>query len=81
MNHKSSYHGALLFDSKWLCCYTKPGGVISDIRNTCVGQDFQKLIETNGIKQISTTVGNPRSSSIAKRVHLTMGACYSADCA
>jgi hypothetical protein len=38
-----------------------------------VGQEFQEMLESYGIKPVNTTVRNPKSNGVIERVHLTMG--------
>jgi transposase InsO family protein len=38
-----------------------------------MGQEFQELLHSYGIKAVPTTVKNPRSNGVIERVHLTMG--------
>jgi hypothetical protein len=37
------------------------------------GQEIQELLDSYGIKPVSTTVRNPKSNGVIERVHLTMG--------
>jgi hypothetical protein len=73
IRNKTSYHIALLFDSEWLCCYPRPARVVYDNENEFVGQEFQELLESYGIKPVATTIRNPKSNGVVERVHLTMG--------
>jgi len=71
--NKTSYHVAILFDSTWLCHYPRPVRVVYDNGTKFVGQEFQELLQSYGIKPVPTTVRNPRSNGVVERVHLTMG--------
>ena len=71
--NKSSNHIALLFDSNWLCRYPRPAKVVFDNGTEFVGQEFQEMLESYGIKPVNTTVRNPKSNGVIERVHLTMG--------
>jgi transposase InsO family protein len=51
----------------------RPAKVVFDHAAEFTGQEFQKLLKSYGIKAVPTTVRNPRSNGIIKRVHLTMG--------
>jgi hypothetical protein len=73
IQNKTSYHIAILFDSEWLCRYPRPARVIFDNGSEFMGQEFQELLESYGIKPVPTTVKNPRSNGVIERVHLTMG--------
>jgi hypothetical protein len=71
--NKTSYHVSILFDSTWLCRYPRPARVVYDNGTEFVGQDFQELLQSYGIKPVPTTVRNPKSNGVIARVHLTMG--------
>ena len=71
--NKTSYHIAILFNSTWLCHYPRLARVIYDNGTEFTGQDFQELLDSYGIKAVSTTVRNPKSKGVIERVHLTMG--------
>ncbi len=71
--NKTSYHITILFDSEWLCRYPRPARVVYDNGNKFLGQEFQELLQSYGIKGVSTTVRNPRSNRVIERVYLTMG--------
>jgi hypothetical protein len=71
--NKSSYHISLLFDSKWPCRYPHPNRVVFDNGTEFTGGEFQELLNSYGIKAVSTTVRNPKSNRVIKRVHLNMG--------
>jgi len=73
IQNKTSYHIAILFDSEWLCRYPRPARVVYDNGSEFVGQEFQELLESYGIKPVATTVRNPRSNGVIERVHSTMG--------
>jgi hypothetical protein len=73
IKNKSSQHIALLFDSEWLCRYPRPARVVYDNGTEFTGQEFQDLLDSYGIKAVSTTVRNPKSNGVIERVHLTMG--------
>jgi ribosomal protein L21E len=73
INNETSLNIALLFDSEWLCRYPRPARVVYDNGAEFTGHEFQELLESYGIKPVSTTVRNPKSNGDIKRVHLTMG--------
>ena len=70
--NKTSYHISILFDGIWLCRYPCPARVVYDNGAEFVGQEFQELLQSYGIKPVPTTVRNPRSNGMVERVHLTM---------
>jgi hypothetical protein len=61
IHNKSSYHITLLFDSNWLCRYPQPAKVVFDNGTECVGQEFQEMLESYGIKPVNTTVRNQKA--------------------
>lgn len=65
---KSSYHIALLFDSEWLCHNPRPARVVYDNGNDFVGQEFQEMLESYGIKPVTMTIRNPKSNGVIERV-------------
>jgi hypothetical protein len=71
--NKTSYHIAILFDSIWLCRYPRPRKVIYDNGTEFVGQEFQELLVSYGIKPVPMTIRNPKSNGVVEHVHLTMG--------
>jgi hypothetical protein len=73
IRNKTSYHIALLFDSTWLCRYPRPARVVYDNGGEFVGNEFQEMLQSYGIKPIATTIRNPKSNGVIERVHLTMG--------
>jgi len=73
IQNKTSYHISILFDGIWLCRYPRPARVVYDNGAEFVGQEFQELLQSYGIKPVPTTVRNPRSNGVVERVHLTMG--------
>jgi transposase InsO family protein len=68
-----SYHISLLFDSEWLCYYPRPARVVYINGNEFIGQEYQEILDSYGIKPITTTNRNPKSNGVIERVHLTMG--------
>jgi len=51
----------------------RPARVVYDNGAEFTGQEFQELLDSYGIKAVSTTVRNPKSNGVIERVHLTMG--------
>ena len=64
---------ATLFDLEWLCRYPRPVRVRYDNGSEFLGQEFQEMLTSYGIKRQPTTVKNPQANAILERVHLTMG--------
>jgi hypothetical protein len=69
---KSSHHISLLFDSGWLCRYPRPNHVVFDNGTEFMGAEFQELLNSYGIKAVSTTVRNSKGNGVIEHVHLTM---------
>ena len=64
---------ARLFDREWLCRYPRPKKVVHDNGGEFTGFEFQEMLSSYGIEAAPTTIKNPRSNSVAERMHLTMG--------
>jgi transposase InsO family protein len=64
--NKTSYHVALLFDSIWLCRHPRPAKVVYDNGTEFIGQEFQELLQSYGIKAIPTTIRNPRINGVVE---------------
>ena len=62
---------SLLFDREWLCRYPRPRMVVFD-NGTEFSSEFHELLQSYGIQPKSTTIKNPQSNAIVKRVHLTI---------
>ena len=71
--NKGSVHISKLFDMQWLCRYPRPKKVVHDNGGEFTGFEFQEMCLSYGIQAVPTTVKNPRSNSVAERIHLTMG--------
>ena len=73
INTNSSKHVREIFDNEWLCRYPRPERVIHDNGNEFIGDEFQQMIKSYGMKAVDTSVKNPRGNAIVERMHLTMG--------
>ncbi|KAL7474511.1 hypothetical protein ACHAW6_000485, partial [Cyclotella cf. meneghiniana] len=62
-----------IFDLCWLCCYPRPNTVGHDNINEFMGEEFQELLSSYGIKSCPTTVKNPTAQAVIERLHLTIG--------
>jgi hypothetical protein len=68
--------GALLFYKLYVgveCRSARLARVIFNNGSEFVGQEFQELLESYGIKPVPTTAKNPKSNGVIEGVHLTMG--------
>ncbi|KAL7475178.1 hypothetical protein ACHAW6_001105, partial [Cyclotella cf. meneghiniana] len=64
---------AKMFDLCWLCRYPRPNTVGHDNGNEFMGEEFQELLSSYGIKSRPTTVKNPTAQAVVERLHLTIG--------
>ena len=69
---KESKYISELFDRIWLCRYPRPRWVSHDNGTEFMGQEFQEMCESYGIKAVATTVKNPQAQSLVERMHLTL---------
>jgi hypothetical protein len=63
---------AKILDQTWFCRYPRPRRCISDNGNEFLGKEFQELLQSYGVKSVSTTVKNPQAN-LVERVHQTLG--------
>ena len=68
--NKQSKEKAMLVDSEWFCRYPRPFTCRHDNGGEFDGREFQKLLESHGIKSNHTTVKNPKGNGMHERVHL-----------
>ncbi len=64
---------AKMFDLCWLCHYPHPNTVGHDNSNKFMGEEFQELLSSYGIKSHPTTVKNPTAQAVIERLHLMIG--------
>jgi transposase InsO family protein len=69
---KSAAHVGAKFEQGWLSRYPRPIRCIHDNGGEFTGEHFQLRLETNGIKDVPTTVKNPQANSICERMHQTV---------
>jgi transposase InsO family protein len=69
---KISEGTAKIFDQTWFCHYPNPKRCISDNGNEFLGKEFQELLQSYGVKSVTTTVKNPQANFV-ERVHQTLG--------
>jgi predicted aspartyl protease len=77
--NKTSKVTAENFDTIWLCRYPRPLRVIHDLGSEFVGNEFQELLQSYGIKSKPITAKNPQANALCERVHLdlmNMVRCY-----
>jgi hypothetical protein len=73
IDNKTSAHVATKFEQTYLARYPRPMRVIQDNGAEFLGEAFQSMLSTNGIKSIRITPYNPQSNSVAERMHQTIG--------
>jgi RNase H-like domain found in reverse transcriptase/Integrase zinc binding domain/Reverse transcriptase (RNA-dependent DNA polymerase) len=71
--NKLSLTIATAFDHEWLCRYPRPAECIHDNGTEFMGQEFQELLLSYGIRSKPTTVRNPQANAILERAHQTIG--------
>lgn len=64
---------AIRFDTDWLCRYPCPTEVGHDNGPEFIGEEFQELLISYGIKSKPTTVKNPSAQALVERLHLMLG--------
>ena len=70
ITNKLSKNIALLFDSKWFCRYPRPTYCIYDNGKEFIGNEFNELLDSYGIKKKPTTGKNPQANAVHERTHL-----------
>lgn len=69
LNVKECENVVLEFDRWWLCRYPRPNNCIYNQGKEFVGQEFQELLTSYGIKSTPTTTRNPQANGIVERIH------------
>jgi transposase InsO family protein len=72
INNKTAAHIGAKFEQGWLSRYPRPLRCIHDNGGEFTGEQFQLRLETNGIKDVPTTVKNPQANAICERMHQTV---------
>jgi transposase InsO family protein len=57
------------FDRSWLCRYPRPLICLHDKGTKFTGIEFQKLLQSYGIKAVIVTTANPQTNAILERTH------------
>jgi transposase InsO family protein len=73
IHNKTAAHVGTIFENTWIARYPRPLRCIHDNGGEFIGADFLRVLETNGIKDVPTTVKNPQSNAICERMHQTAG--------
>jgi hypothetical protein len=68
IQNESAAHVGMIFKNRWVARYPRPLHCsIHDNGGEFNEAEFQQVLESNGIKDIPTTVKNPQSNTICKR--------------
>jgi hypothetical protein len=73
LKNKESITIACTFNQVWLCCYPRPVGCLHDNGTEFVSAEFQKLLQSYGIRSKLTTVKNPQANGILEPTHQVIG--------
>jgi transposase InsO family protein len=73
IHNKTAAHIGTIFENSWVARSPRPLRCIHDNGGEVLGIDFQRVLEINGIKDAPTTVKNPQSNEICKRMHQLAG--------
>ena len=71
--NKSSAHVSMVFEFTWLARYPKPVCCMHNNSNKFIGTNFLHILIVNGVNDVPTTIKNPQSTAICKRMHQTVG--------
>jgi hypothetical protein len=70
IHNKTVAQASTIFENKWVARYPRPLCCIQhDNGGKFIGNDFRRVLEINGIKDVPTTNKNPQSNAIYKRMH------------
>jgi hypothetical protein len=63
---------AKVFDKYFLCLFPRPAIVTADNGSNFISHEFRELLDSYGIKFITTTVRSPQANGFVERMHGTM---------
>ena len=72
ISDKTAYETARTFDREWLSRYPRPQKVHHDNGSEFIGEEYQELLASYGIKSEAILVKNARAN-LVERLHLTIG--------
>jgi transposase InsO family protein len=72
-NKTASHVGGMQFENLWLSRYPRPIQCIHDCGTGFMSADFQRILQRFGIKDVATSVRNPQSNAVCKRLHQSVG--------
>jgi transposase InsO family protein len=64
---------ALQLDRVWFSRYPRPLRCIFDNGSEFIGDEFQELLTSYGVKPVPSTIKNPQTNAILERVHQVLG--------
>jgi hypothetical protein len=73
LHNKTASHVQMQFKNLWLSRYPRPIWSIHDCGTEFMGANFQRILQHFGIKDVSTSVRNPQSNAVCKRLHQSVG--------
>ena len=72
IKNKESKNIAELVDSEWFCRYPRPEYCLHDNGKEFIGNEFEELLQSYGVRSQPTTIKNPRGNAVHERTHLLM---------
>ncbi|CAJ1959749.1 unnamed protein product [Cylindrotheca closterium] len=72
IDDKKSLTTSTMLDRVWFSRYPRPQECIFDNGKEFLGEEFQELLKSYGIKPVPTTVKNPQANYV-ERIHQTLG--------
>ena len=72
IHNKTSEHVAKRLDMTWFCRCPRCKEITHDNGGEFIGEPFQEMLHSYGIKSTPTTVKNPQANAIVERLHLTL---------
>jgi hypothetical protein len=73
IHNKTVAHISMIFKNNWVARYPQPLCCIHDNGGKFIGDNFQRVLEINGIKDIPTTIKNLQLNAICERIHQMAG--------
>lgn len=61
------------FDTQQLCQYPRPNCCVHNQEREFISQEFQELLQSYRITDVSTTVKNSQGNAMVEQVHQTIG--------
>ena len=61
-------------DAEWFCHHPPPEYCLDDNGKEFIGNEFEEMLISYGVRSQSTTVKNPRGNALHERTHLLTGA-------